>query len=149
MILDRYSTQTKTIFVGAIIVAVVLIIFLLRYQNSRSRDVELVANAKILATALEKYYTFYHTYPEWSKDSIDKIKFISDQGVNKDGAEIFYRNTYEWPTDADITLAIQNDDYQLDFTVYNSWPAWGVTKAKGGRCRVLKEVTFLCVDWAK
>jgi hypothetical protein len=149
MILDRYSLQTKAIFVGAILLAIVLIVFLVRHQNSRSRDVQLVANAKILATALERYYAFYRTYPEWDQASLDKVKFISDQGINKNGETIFYTNNFIWPEDADITLAIQSDDYQLDFTVHNSWPAWGVTKAKGGRCRVLKEVNFLCVDWAK
>ncbi|MDQ5970626.1 MAG: hypothetical protein QG603_403, partial [Patescibacteria group bacterium] len=115
MILDRYSLQTKAIFVGAIILAIVLIIFLVRYENSRSRDVQLVANAKILAAALERYYTFYRTYPEWDKATLDKVKFISDQGVNKDGETIFYANNIVWPEDADITLAIQSDDYQLDF----------------------------------
>ncbi len=145
MILDRYSLQTKIIFVGSLILAIVLIIFLLRHENSRNSDMQLVANAKILAGSLEKYYSFYRSYPELDKTTLDKIKFISDQGVNKEGSEIFYTNYITWPTDA--TLAIQSDDYQLDFTVHNSWPDWGVTKSKGGRCRVLKAVSFYCVDW--
>lgn len=148
-ILDRYSLQTKAIFVGAIILAIILIVLVTRHEDSRSRDIETVSNARLLATALERYYTFYRTYPEWDKATLDKVKFISDQGVNKEGETIFYTNNIVWPEDADITLAIQSDDYQLDFTVHNSWPAWGVTKAKGGRCRVMKEVNFLCADWAK
>jgi hypothetical protein len=149
MILDKYSLQTKAIFLGAIIVAIVLIVFLVRHQSSRSRDLELVANAKILATALEQYYAIYRTYPEWGKTTLDKVQFISDQGINQNGTEIFYTNKFVWPEDSDATLAIQTDDYQLDFTVFNSWPAWGVTKAKGGRCRVENAVNFYCADWAK
>lgn len=145
MILDRYSLQTKAIFVGAIIVAIVGIVLVSNYNNSRSRDVELATNAKLLAGALERYYAMYHSYPEFDKTTVDKVKFITDQGVNENGTEVFYVNKFVWPTDA--TLAIQNDDYQLDFTVYNSWPAWGVTKSKGGRCRVFKEAAFYCADW--
>lgn len=150
MILDKYSLQTKAIFVGAIIIAIVLIVFLVRHQSSRSRDVELVAEAKILANALEQYYAIYRVYPEVEKKiTLDKVRFISDQGINQNGSTIFYTNKFIWSAEADVSLAIQSDDYQLDFTVFNSWPAWGVSKAKGGRCRVQKEVAFYCADWAK
>lgn len=147
MILDRYSLQTKAIFLGAIILAIVLIVLLVRYENSRARDLELASNAKVLAVALEKYYAIYRSYPDLDRVTLGKLNFISDQGVNQEGNEIFYRNLVEWPEHA--TLAIQNDDYQLDFTVYNSWPAWGVTKSEGGRCRFLQAAKLICTDWAK
>lgn len=147
MILDRYSLQTKLIFIGAFVVAIVAIVLVVRHENSRGRDIATVAEARLLAGALEKYYSLYYAYPDIDKITMDKLKFISDQGVNKNGSEIFYRNQREWPEDT--SLAIQSDDYQLDFTVFNSWPAWGITRAKGGRCRILKEAAFYCTDWEK
>ncbi len=144
MILDRYSLQTKVIFILLIILAIIGIVIISNYNNSRSRDVQTVANARLLAGALEKYYSLYRSYPEIDKIAIDKLKYISDQGVNESGTAVFYTNNVVWPEDT--TLAIQNDDYQLDFSVNNSWPAWGVTKFQGGRCRILKEATLYCVD---
>lgn len=147
MILDRYSWQTKAIFTGTVVVAIVLLVLLVRHEDSRARDLELASQAKVLAIALEKYYAIYRSYPDLEKLTLDKLKIISEKGVNKDGNQIFYRNTVVWPEHA--TLAIQSDDYQLDFTVYNSWPAWGVTKSKGGRCRFMQAAKFVCADWAK
>ncbi len=144
MILDKYSLQTKTIFIGLIILAIIGIALVANYNNSRSRDVQTVANARLLAGALEKYYSLYRSYPETDKITIDKLKYISDQGVNESGTAVFYTNNVVWPEDT--TLAIQSDDYQLDFSVNNSWPVWGVTKFKGGRCRILKEAALYCVD---
>lgn len=144
MILDRYSLKTRAIFIGSIIAAIILIAVVSNYNDSRSRDVQTVVNARLLAGALEKYYSLYRSYPEIDKITIDKFKYISDQGVNESGSQIFYVNNVVWPEDT--TLAIQGDDYQLDFSVNNSWPAWGVTKFNGGRCRVLKEAVLYCVD---
>lgn len=144
MILNNYSLKTKAIFILLVILAIIGIALVANYNNSRSRDVQTVANARLLAGALEKYYSLYRSYPEIDKITIDKLKYISDQGINESGSQIFYTNNVVWPTDT--TLAIQGDDYQLDFSVNNSWPAWGVTKFKGGRCRILKEAVLYCVD---
>lgn len=126
------------------VLAIIGIVLVTNYNNSRSRDVQTAVNARLLVGALEKYYSLYRSYPEIDKITIDKLKYISDQGVNESGSQIFYVNNVVWPEDT--TLAIQNDDYQLDFSVNNSWPAWGVNKFKGGRCRILKEALLYCVD---
>lgn len=142
--LDNYDSRTKLTFIAILLVLIIGITLLSNYNYSRSRDVQLVANARVLATALEQYYSRYNAYPEFDKAYLNSLDLISDQGANQKGEVTYYNNKIDWPKDT--TLAIQKDDYQIDFTIHNSWPVWGITKLGGGRCRLSKNAVLQCVD---
>lgn len=132
------------IFIGSILAVIAVIVFIVRAEASRAKDVQLVAEARALAVALERYYSDYRSFPAFDKNFLTTVSYISDQGINKKGEKTYYDSNFKWPMDS--TLAVQNDDYQLDFTVKNSWPAWGINKLGGGRCRIMKNTVLLCVD---
>ena len=140
----NYSKQTKIIASAVLIALVVLLVVVVSTNRSRSRDLQKVTQAKLLATSLEKYFDKFHVYPKSEKILVDQIKFISEQGINQTGKVLYYEKDYKWP---DTAIYISDGgEYRLDFELENSWPIWGIDTGGGGKCRIVTNVSMKCID---
>ena len=136
----NYSLRTKIILAAMLIIAIVGLVFLLRYDSSRARDLELVTQAKNLASSFEVYYDKFNQYPQISQTDVRNISIISEGGVNKTGQEVYFQKNFEWAGSA--TVASQDNNYVISFTLDNDWELWSVEA--DGTCQIRNNVVISC-----
>lgn len=135
-----YSTKTKIISIGVLVVLIGFLIFLISYNNSRGRDLETVIQAQSLATGLERYFDKIYAYPESSKIDLSDIKIITEKGINQTGDYLYFKV----PQPArSITLISTTERYLIEFELNNSWDLWGIDNS-GGTCRISNYLQMLC-----
>ena len=140
----KYTLKTKIIFIFIFAILIAGLVFLVNFNKSRSRDLQLVSQIKTLATGLELYYYKFDAYPiSEQKVSLDQIRYISNKGMNQEGSVYYFRRNFDWAGEATYTAI--KDDYAIDFDLERSWPTWGLTSYGGGKCRIAKNVYMKCV----
>ncbi|MCD4760502.1 hypothetical protein K8R42_01250 [bacterium] len=140
----NYSPKIKALSVLIIIIVIIGVILLVRYNNSRSRDLELFSQAKILAIALERYYDKFYSYPESTVIDVTSIRMITDQGLNQEGNIIYFMQSFEWAAPASYTS--NGTDYSIEFNLNNSWPVWNLEGRGGGLCRLTRNINIKCIE---
>lgn len=140
----KYSLKIKILLIFLFTILIVGLVFLVNYNNSRSRDMQFVSQIKTLANGLELYYDKFDSYPiSEQKIPVENIKYISEKGLNQQGDVYYFYRNFSWVGQATYT-AIEND-YQIDFNLERSWPVWGLDAYGGGKCRISKNVYLKCV----
>ena len=51
-----YSIKIKVIVISVLVILLIGIFFLINYNNSKVRDLEMITQTRNLATAMEKYF---------------------------------------------------------------------------------------------
>ena len=136
-----YSIKTKAIFISAIVISIIALIFLLNYENSRNRDLIMVSQIRGLATSMEKYFDKNNAYPEISKTKLDNIEVITENGFNQEGDYIYFYKS-DWSKDG--TIVSTKDLYAIDFELDNSWDLWGIKGS--GKCRISNYLKMECLS---
>ena len=136
------SLKLRIIIIAILIVGIVLIVWLTIYSSSRSRDLQIVSQAKTLATSMEKYYDKFNVYPASTKVPAEEIAIISDKGINQSGRVIYYQANFKWAKAA--TFSSDGHHYVIVFEIDNSWPAWNLPNSKGGKCQIADNVVLQC-----
>lgn len=140
----NYSIKTKVIFAVILLAIIIFVIIFVRYNNSRSNDLELVQQVKVLANGLEGYYEKFNSYPATDKISVDQILNITEKGFNSDGNTVYYIKNFVWSGGA--TYISDGSQYAIDFSLDNSWDVWNITKLAGGDCRMVTNMLMQCID---
>jgi len=138
-----YPIKTKVILILILLAIIAGIFIIVRYNFSRSRDLVLVNQVKILADSLERYYDKFHTYPITTKISVEQIEIISSNGLNQTGDIVYFMPPAKWIDSA--SLISDGNNYYIDFNLSNSWPLWNLVKG-GGICRVSTGIQMQCVS---
>lgn len=137
----HYSLKTKILLALALVVLIILSIILVQWQNSRTRDLELISQVRALATGLENYYSQFNAYPEIKKTKAYDIDILTENGFNQAGKKVYFNGDINWAGEA--TLAANSTNYSLEFSLKNSWPVWGLSQA--GRCRFTANMAMQCI----
>jgi hypothetical protein len=137
-----YSIKTKVIFIGALVVLIGLLTFLITYNNSRARDLEMVTQVRSLATSLENYFAKNYSYPAIDQMKVSNIKVVSENGLNEDGDYLYFKGA-EWVMEG--TLLSTKERYIIEFDLNHSWDVWNLQDS-GGTCRVSNYLEMLCVS---
>ncbi len=138
----NYSKK-KLIFFAIIVLILLLTVLALVYlNNSRSKDLQTVAQVQILANALENYFANYNIYPSTAEIDVSQIRLLSDQGFNQTGKEIYFQADYTWPRP--VRLVSSGSNYLFKFTLKNSWPIWQLSNFNGGNCRLTNNLVLNC-----
>jgi type II secretory pathway pseudopilin PulG len=137
-----YSRKQKTVFIFILLIAVGLVIFVVQKNYSRSRDLQLVSQAKMLATGLENYFNDFNAYPEASSLDVKQIGFLTENGFNQEGEKTYFSGDFKWVRSA--TLQSDGLSYKIDFELNNTWPVYKINKFSGGLCRFVSNVVLQC-----
>lgn len=137
-----YSLKTKIIAIASLIILLVSLIWLINYNNSRSRDLMMLTQVRDLAVSMERYFDKHNKYPEISKTKLTDIKTITDNGLNQPGDYLYFQSA-AWLADGTITSA--KDRYIIEFGLNNSWDLWAL-KSGGGTCRISNYLQMICQD---
>ncbi|MBT6691129.1 hypothetical protein HOB10_02240 [Candidatus Parcubacteria bacterium] len=140
----NYSTKTKVISIVILVAVIIFTVVFVRYNNSRSNDLELAQQVKILANGLEEYYEKFNSYPISDTVSVAQISNITDKGFNSDGDIVYFVQNFKWTGGANYIS--DGKQYTIDFVVNNSWDSWGITKMAGGNCQVTTNVMMECIN---
>ena len=136
-----YSIKTKVIFIGALVVLIGLLAFLITYNNSQARDLEMITQARNLATSLENYFAKNYSYPSIDQMKVSNIKVISENGLNEAGDYLYFKEL-DWVMEG--TLLSTKDRYIIEFDLNHSWDIWNLDG--GGTCKISNYLEMLCVS---
>ncbi len=140
----NYSKKNKILIIVGIIIIIISIIFIIRYNNSRSKDLTFISQINEFANGLERYYDKFNTYPEAVKVDLEEIRGLSDNGFNKSGELIYFNRSFDWSR---LGKYISNgNDYLIEFNLDNSWPVWNIESSKGGKCRLKTNIIMECIS---
>jgi hypothetical protein len=134
-----YSIKTKAIFIGSLVVLIAVLIFLINYNNSKARDLEMLTQVRHLATSMENYFAINYSYPEVDQMDIANISVISENGVNKEGDYIYFKKS-KWVMPGLLTS--MKDRYIIEFDLNHSWDTWELKG--GGTCKMSNYLEMLC-----
>jgi hypothetical protein len=135
-----YSLKTKIIAIASLIILLVSLIWLINYNNSRSRDLIMLTQARDLAVSMERYFDKHNKYPEISKTKLVDVKTITENGLNQPGDYLYFQSA-TWLADGTITSA--KDRYIIEFGLNNSWDLWALNNG-GGNCRISNYLQMIC-----
>ena len=136
-----YSTKTKVIVIASLVILLGLLIWLINYNNSRSRDLTMVTQTRALAAGLESYFDKHNVYPEFSKIPLTSVRAITENGINQVGDYVYFQAP-AWVMDG--TVVSTKDRYIIEFSLNNSWDLWGISSAGGGSCRLSNYLEMIC-----
>jgi len=136
-----YSIKTKVIFILSLVVLIVALIFLTNYNNSRSKDLEIIRQAKNLAISMERYFDKNYAYPEFSKIKLDGVQAVTENGLNQEGDYLYFRSE-GWAKDGSIVST--KERYIIEFELDNSWETWEVNSGSGAFCRISNYLEMIC-----
>jgi hypothetical protein len=135
-----YSIKIKVIVISVLVILLIGIFFLINYNNSKVRDLEMITQTRNLATAMEKYFEKSNNYPEIEKLSLDKIQALTENGLNQKG-DYLYFNNLSWVKDG--SLFSTKDRYIIEFELDNSWEVWNVGGG-GASCHISNYLEMIC-----
>lgn len=139
----EYSLPVKIGFVAAIVIAIILIVWLSNYNKSKAQDINMVIQTKSLATALERYYDKFNSYPNSSTINLSSLMVLTENGINQEGDTMYFRRDFEWARSGKYFS--DGNNYAIDFDLEHSWAIWGLDGFGGGKCRVATNVTMGCI----
>mgnify|MGYP003979805553 CR=1 FL=1 len=113
----NYSIKTKAILLVVLVAILIFVIVFVRYNNSRSNDLELVQQVKTLANSLEDYREKFNAYPVAEKTDVEQILNITDKGFNSDGDLVYFVKNFKWVGGA--TYMSDGKQYAIDFSLNN------------------------------
>jgi len=136
----NYSIKVKVFAILLLIAITVAIIVFTNNSKSKGFDLYTISYAKNLATSLENYFDDNYSYPEISQTNLANIKVITETGVNKQGENIYFRQSKKT---IDGTLVSTAERYVIEVNLANSWDLWGIGK-NGGSCRISNNLEMAC-----
>lgn len=142
MSLFNYSQKTK-IILGVVFLFLLFSVFtLLIFDRSRVKDLELVEQTKVFATALEGYYDQFQVYPSSKEINLDKISLLTENGLNQEGKVVYYqkKEVFKRP----VSFLSSGNHYTIKFSLKNKWEIWNLTSWRGGECRIVSNVLINC-----
>ena len=137
----HYSLKTKLIIIVIFLALLVATIWLVKYNFSRSQDIQTIAQTKTLANALETYYAQYRAYPVSEGIGLSGIYLLSDQGLNTEGATTYWRMNRSWWREG--AYISDGTKYIIQFDLKHGWQALGL-KNGGGICQISSGVVLQC-----
>jgi hypothetical protein len=140
----NYSKKIKVISIIILAILVVLIGFMIYFNNSRANDIVAFTQAKELALSLEKYYDKFNAYPETEKIKADVLLKLTDNGFNQSGDIIYWQRNSDWAREA--SYISDGDSYTIRFLINNKWTMWGINTQKGGICTIATNMNISCVQ---
>ncbi|MCB9802854.1 hypothetical protein H6761_02435 [Candidatus Nomurabacteria bacterium] len=142
MSLFNYSKKVKVILLAILLLLVFSTITLLVFDRSRVKDLELVEQVKVFATALEKYYDKFQIYPESKEINLETISFLTENGLNQKGEVTYYQKVENFKRP--VSFLSSGNHYTLKFNLKNKWGLWGLDSWRGGECRMLSNLALSC-----
>lgn len=139
----NYSNKTKLIVFGILTALIVLVIWLVNYNYSRSQDVMMMAQSQTLANALEEYYSQFRTYPKLEATNLNNLNSLSEQGFNQAGVKTYWTQTQTWWREG--IYQSDGEKYVLQINLAHGWQALGL-KAGGGLCQLTTGVIWQCLS---
>lgn len=138
----NYSIKTKVILIAALLSIIIVVIIAVNFNYSRSQDLQLVTQAKILANGLEEYYNKFNSYPESSRIAVNQINVISDSGLNQSGERIYFQRNFKWARSA--YYSSDGYGYTIEFDLNNSWDVWNLQG--DGKCQITANMIMECLN---
>lgn len=138
-----YSVKAKAISISLLVVLLIALVYLINYNNSRARDLEMVAQARTLATGMEKYFAKNYSYPELAKMKLSKVKVVTENGINQNGDYLYFQAP-DWVMDG--TVQSTPNRYLIEFDLNHSWELWGLSDFGGGTCRLSNNLKIVCAN---
>ncbi len=140
----NYSKKNKILMIVGIIIIIIGIVFVVRYNNSRSYDLTFVSQSNTFATGLERYYDKFNEYPKAAKVSLEEIESLSNNGFNEVGDLNYFNRNFKWKRSG--TYISDGEQYLIEFSLNNSWPVWNILNSKGGKCRINSNIIMECIS---
>ena len=140
----NYSVKKKIILVVIFLALLILVIIVVQKNYSRSRDLQVISQAKLLATGLEKYYVWHNAYPLLELSAGQSVDFVSNNGVNVSGDIYYFNRDFDWARD--ISLASNGQSYEIKFDLGNAWQTFNITQKSGGHCHIISNVILECIN---
>lgn len=138
----NYGWKTKT-FLGVLLAfSIILVFYLVSEHDAKANDLLIVENSQKIALGMEKYYTKYNVYPEANGLDLSQIKIITENGINKNGEKIYFRENLIW--DREVGLNSKANEYTIDFTLTEKWQTWNITSREGAVCNIVEGLNMLC-----
>lgn len=142
MNLFDYSKKVKIILLGVFLFLIFSVVAVLIFDRSRVKDLELVEQVKVFATALEKYYDKFQVYPTTKEIDLDTVLLLTDNGLNQTGKVIYYQKQEDFKRS--VVLLSSGSHYTLKFNLKNKWDLWGLDSWRGGECRLVSNLFINC-----
>ena len=139
----NYSNKTKLIAFGILTILIVLVIWLVSYNNSRSQDILMMSQSQNLANALEQYYSDYRSYPQSEATSLALLSSLSDKGFNVVGEKDYWRLAESWFRDG--IYQSDGEKYTIQINLNHGWQALSL-KTGGGLCQLTTGVVWQCAS---
>lgn len=136
----NYSIKVKIAAIVILIAIITAIVIVYRDNKSKGFDLYTISYAKNLGVGLEHYFSDYNSYLEISQTKLNKIKVITENGINQPGNKIYFRGSNK---DVSGTLVSTPDRYLIEVNLENSWDLWGID-SQGGSCRISNNLEMLC-----
>lgn len=138
----NYSLKTKITIILFFLGLTAGIVMIVAFGFSRAQDINIVSEAKVLATALERYYDKFQSYPLIQKTAVGNIMILSDQGPNQNGEIVYFKKNTDWLDRA--TIASDGQNYVISFELARSWRPLGIDSFAGGTCLLTTNVILKC-----
>lgn len=139
----NYNNKTKLIAFGVLTILIVLVIWLVSYNYSRSQDILMMSQSQNLANGLEQYYSQFRVYPVAEATDLATLNSLSEQGFNVVGKADYWRLREAW-----FRQGIYQSDggkYMIQINLSHGWQALGL-KTGGGVCQLTTGVVWQCAS---
>lgn len=143
MLLFNYSRKVKIILATLLGLVIFSVVGFVIFDNSRVKDLEAVEQAKIFATALEKYYDKYNAYPVNKEIDINSINTLTENGFNQVGEVSYYQRNKNFSRV--VFFVASDNNYTIKIQLKNAWKVWGLNSWQGGECRLTNYLDFKCL----
>ncbi len=143
MFLFNYSKKVKIILAILFGLAVFFVVGFIVFDRSQVKDLEALDQAKIFATALERYYDKFNAYPVSKEVDLNSIQILTENGFNQVGRVIYYQSSSLFKRQVYFLSSANN--YTIKVNLKNSWPIWGLNSWRGGECRLTNYLEWKCL----
>lgn len=141
--LFNYNKKIKIILLALVGLVASSVFIVIIFDRSRVKDLEVVKQVQMFATALENYYDRFQVYPVTKELNLSTIMKLTENGFNQDGEIIYYQATEDLSRSVYFLSSVNS--YALKFSLKNSWPLWGLGSWRGGECRMTNNLEISCL----
>ncbi len=96
MFLFNYSKKVKIILATLLGLVIFSVVGFVIFDRSQVKDLETIDQAKVFATALERYYDKFHAYPVSKEVDLNSIQTLTENGLNQTCEVYYYHITYNF-----------------------------------------------------
>lgn len=138
----NYSLKTKFIILLVFLGLTAATVMIIAFGFSRMSDINKIAEARVLAASLERYYDKFQSYPLMKKTAGIDIMIVSDKGLNQEGDVVYFKKTTDWLDEA--VVASDGQSYGISFELARSWRPLGIDSFAGGSCLLTTNLILKC-----